>query len=62
MAQGKPRHGGHKDPISKITSAQWTAGVAQAVEHLFCKCISPEFKPQPHQKKKEKLSKSLNIC
>jgi hypothetical protein len=36
----------HKNPISKITKAKWTAGVAQAQ--------SPEFKPQSHQKKKRK--------
>jgi hypothetical protein len=25
------------EPISRITRAKWTAGVAQAVEHLLCK-------------------------
>jgi hypothetical protein len=27
-----------RDPISKITRAKWTGSVAQAVEHLLCKC------------------------
>jgi hypothetical protein len=26
------------DPIFKITRANWTGGVAQAVDHLLCKC------------------------
>jgi hypothetical protein len=26
-----------QDPISKITRAKWTRGMAQAVEHLLCK-------------------------
>jgi hypothetical protein len=33
-------------PISKITRAKWTGGVAQVVEHLLYK-----HKPQSHQKK-----------
>jgi hypothetical protein len=27
-----------QDPISKITRAKWTGGVAQAAERLLCKC------------------------
>jgi hypothetical protein len=27
-----------QDPISKITRAKWTGGVAQVLEHLLCKC------------------------
>jgi hypothetical protein len=32
-----------KTPISKITRAKWTGGVAEAVEHLLCECeaLSP---------------------
>jgi hypothetical protein len=26
------------DPISKITRAKWTGGVAEVVESLLCKC------------------------
>jgi hypothetical protein len=29
-----------QDPISKITRAKWTGDVAQAVDHLLCKCES----------------------
>jgi hypothetical protein len=36
-------------PISKITRAKWTGGVAQAV-----KCKSSEFKSQSYKKKKKK--------
>jgi hypothetical protein len=34
-----------RDPISKITRAKWTGGVAQAVEHLFCKCKALSSNP-----------------
>jgi hypothetical protein len=27
-----------QDPISKLTRVKWTGSVAQAVEHLVCKC------------------------
>jgi hypothetical protein len=27
-----------QDPISKKTTRKWTRGMAQAVEHLLCKC------------------------
>jgi hypothetical protein len=40
-----------QDPISEMTRAKWTKGVAQAVPR------SPEFKPQGHQKKKKKEGK-----
>jgi hypothetical protein len=30
-----------RDPISKITRAKWTGGVAQVVEYLLCKCKTP---------------------
>jgi hypothetical protein len=36
-----------QDPISKITTAKWTGGVTQAVEHLLCKhkglSLNPSF-------------------
>jgi hypothetical protein len=31
----------HETPISKITRAKWTGGVAQAVECLLCKHTQP---------------------
>jgi hypothetical protein len=33
--QGQPRQIAGETPISKITRAKWTGGVAQAVEHLL---------------------------
>jgi hypothetical protein len=39
-----------RDPISKITRAKWTGGVAQVVEHLLCKASSSDFKPQSYKK------------
>jgi hypothetical protein len=36
--QGQPRHIVWKTPISKITRAKWTRGVAQMVGLLLCKC------------------------
>jgi hypothetical protein len=35
---GETRQVVHETPISKITRAKWTEGVAQAVEYLFGKC------------------------
>jgi hypothetical protein len=32
------RENSSRDPISKITKVKWAGGVAQAVEHLLCKC------------------------
>jgi hypothetical protein len=37
MARGQPGQMPGETPISKITRAKWTEGVAQAVEHLLCK-------------------------
>jgi hypothetical protein len=35
----RPAHANiFQDPISKITRAKWTGGVAQLVEYLLCKC------------------------
>jgi hypothetical protein len=44
---GQPRQIVHKTPISKIIRAKWTAGVAQAVEHLLCKCKDLSSNPRP---------------
>jgi hypothetical protein len=33
-----------KTPISKITSAKWTGGVAQVVDHLLCNCEASSTK------------------
>jgi hypothetical protein len=38
VVQGQPGQIVHKTTISKITTAKWTGGVAQVVEHLLCKC------------------------
>jgi hypothetical protein len=38
--------------IYKITRAEWTGGVAQAVEHLLCKC-------EAHPPKKEKNRRKI---
>jgi hypothetical protein len=43
MGQSQSKQIVHETPISKITKAKWTGGVAQAVESLL-----PEFKPQAH--------------
>jgi hypothetical protein len=41
-----------RDPISKIIKAKWTGGVAQEVEHLFCKCKALSSNLVPQKKKK----------
>jgi hypothetical protein len=45
MVQGQPRKIVQENPISKITRAQWTGGVAQAVEHQLCKCKALSSNP-----------------
>jgi hypothetical protein len=42
-----------QDPISKITRAKWTGGVAQAMEYLLCKCKVPWVKPKCQKKIKK---------
>jgi hypothetical protein len=54
----------YKTPISKITGAKRTGGVAQAAECLFCKCKALSSKPSPTKKKKKKekeIKKSRSI-
>jgi hypothetical protein len=36
-----------QDPMSKITTAKWTGGVAQAIKHLFCKRKALSSNPSP---------------
>jgi hypothetical protein len=51
VVRGQPGQIVYKTPLSKITKAKWPVDVAQAVEHLLCKCEAA-FKPQipPPQK------------
>jgi hypothetical protein len=46
---GQPGENSSQDPISKITRAKWTGGVAQVVKHLLCK-----HEALSHKKKKGK--------
>jgi hypothetical protein len=39
-----------QDPISKITRAKWTRGVAPAVEHLPCYHKALSSNPSPNKK------------
>jgi hypothetical protein len=47
------------DPISKITRAKRTRGVAQAVEHLLCKSEPPPKKKKKKERKKQDQMHSL---
>jgi hypothetical protein len=38
-------------PISKITRAKWTRGVAQVVHGLLCKCKALSSNPSPIKKR-----------
>jgi hypothetical protein len=49
--QGQPRQIVQETPISKITRAKWTGGVAQAEECLLCKNKALSSSSQSHQKK-----------
>jgi hypothetical protein len=55
-----------KDPISKITRAKWTGGVAQVVQHLLCKYKILSSNPslpatRPPQKKRNPTKIILKI-
>jgi hypothetical protein len=41
MVQNQPRHIVQETPISKITTAKWTGGVSQVVQHRLCKFKAP---------------------
>jgi hypothetical protein len=43
----------HETPISKITRAKWTRGVAQAKKHQLCKCKALSSNPSSTKKKKK---------
>jgi hypothetical protein len=52
-----------QDPISKITRAKWTGGMAQEVENLLYKCKALSSNPiPPKEKKKRNHRYSNNIC
>jgi hypothetical protein len=53
MVQGQPWQTVCKIPISKITKAKLSGGVAQAVEHLLYKCKALKSTPIPSKKKKK---------
>jgi hypothetical protein len=50
-----------QDPISKITNAKWTGGIARVVEHLLCKLETLSSNPNPSQKKKKRNYCSGNL-
>jgi hypothetical protein len=51
-------------PISKITTTKWTGNVAQAIEHLLCKCevLSSNPNPTPPPKKASKNKLGVVVC
>jgi hypothetical protein len=51
--RGQPGQIVCKTPMSKITRAKWTAGVAQGVECLLCKCKALSSNPSVTKKKKK---------
>jgi hypothetical protein len=59
---GQPRQITCETPISKITRAKWTGGVAQTVESLLCKHEAPSSNPRITKKKKSKIGCSYFRC
>jgi hypothetical protein len=60
---GQPRGIVLKTPISKVTRAKWTGGVAQVVEWLLCKCKALSLNSGPTQKQNKKAERySLTLC
>jgi hypothetical protein len=53
MVQVQPRQTVCETPISTITGAKWTGGVAHAVQHLFCKHEVLNSNPSPVKKKRK---------
>jgi hypothetical protein len=53
-ALDEPRQIVHETPFSKITTAKWTGGVAQVLEHVLCKSKALSLNPNPTKKKKKK--------
>jgi hypothetical protein len=47
-----------REPISKITRAKWTGGVAQVVERLLCKCEVLSSNSNLTKKKTKKRKKT----
>jgi hypothetical protein len=52
VVQGLPRQIVVRPHLQKITRARWTGGVAQAIEHLLCKCKALISNRSPIQKNK----------
>jgi hypothetical protein len=57
-----------QDPVSKITTAKWTGGVAQVIKHLLCKhevlssnsSLTKKQKQKQNQKTRQKTEISLS--
>jgi hypothetical protein len=52
LVWGQPRQIVQETPISKITRAKWTGGVAQAIELLLCKYEVLSSNPSPKNNRK----------
>jgi hypothetical protein len=50
------------DPISKITRAKWTRGMALAVKYLLCKHETLSSNPSSTPKKKKNCKKDVYTC
>jgi hypothetical protein len=62
LVRGQPTEAVLRDPISKITRAKWTRGVAQVVEWLFCKheALGSNLNPMKKKKKSNNFIESIN--
>jgi hypothetical protein len=56
--QAQPGQNVQEIPSPKITRAKWSGDVAQAIEHLLCKCeaLSSNHSPTKKKKKKKRLT------
>jgi hypothetical protein len=54
VVQDQPGQKVNETPISEITRAKWTGGVAQVVECMLCKHRALSTNPSPTKKKKKK--------
>jgi hypothetical protein len=60
MIQGQLGQIVHEIPISKITRAKWTGGVAQAVERLLCKCKALSSNPGPTKNSNTSITPTMH--
>jgi hypothetical protein len=61
VAQGQSGKIVQETPISKITRAKWSGGVARVVDHLLGKCEALNSNPSPIKTKSQQTKKAAKL-